>query len=111
VVVEPASAMMAPVLVILSVVVLRRPSRHRWCRRRGIALIRCWRVRTRTLRSPIGLWWVASAHWSSGIARRPVVEAHPDRWAHWLCLGGIMMTSPAPTRTIWLLVKLVWGGM
>lgn len=113
VVVGPASAMIpavfpAVVARILSIlvetsIVLTRRSRYRWRSRRRVALVGSWRVGRGRLVRVIRLRRIASAHWSGGIARWTVVKSHPDRRAHGLSLGLVVVSSSTSTSAILLL--------
>lgn len=92
-------ALMAPVLSILLEAPIKslRRGRYRWHGRRMVALVGAWRVGRRRLERAVGLCRIASAHWSSGIARRAAVKAHPDGRTHGLGLGQAVVRTSTPS--------------
>lgn len=92
------SAVVAPI-VLETPIVLMRTCRHGRRGGRRIALVGSWRVRRGRLVRVIRLWRIASAHWSNGIARRPVVKPHPNGRTHGLGLGLVVVSSTPSSST------------
>lgn len=101
-------SMLLPILLELSIVVLRRTRHGLWRRGLRISLVRSWRIRARALMRSVWLWWVAITHWSNRVPGRTVVKTHPDWRTHGLGFGRlVVMSSPTSGSAILLLMRLV----
>lgn len=109
VVVEASSSTVTPVLLELAVIALWG-TRHCRCSGLRISRIRSWRVRTRALMRSVWLRRITIAHWSTGLPRRAVVKTHPDRWAHRLSFGSMVVMASSASTSAELLMRLVVRG-
>lgn len=108
-IIEPSSTMMAAILLKSTAVLVWGTSNRGGSRWGRIALIRRRRIWAGTLRRAVRLLRIPSVHWSTGIARRPIVKAHPDWWSHWLSFGRVVMPSTTSATSVLLLMGLVRG--
>lgn len=107
VIIEPSSTMVAAILLESTTVLVWGTSDRRCSRRWRIPLIWRRRVWARPLRRSVRLRRVPTAHWSIGVPRRRVVEAHPDWWSHRLRFGRAVVPSTATATSVLLLMGLV----